>query len=106
MSKALDIPTMKQRLAQAEQELASKIGHDMVTKQGIETFSAYQKFMRTAKTADKPALPAELQVQAQQFQQQLEEWTVDNWGNKIDYKTFYPELLTFFRQLNNVEKPR
>ncbi|WP_277355150.1 hypothetical protein [Lactiplantibacillus argentoratensis] len=40
----------------------------MVTKQGMETFSAYQKFMRTAKTADQPPpLPAELQ--AQQFQQ-------------------------------------
>lgn len=34
---------MKQRLVQAEQELANKIGHDMVTNQGMETFSAYQK---------------------------------------------------------------
>lgn len=103
MSKNLDIPTMKKRLALAEQELANKIGHDMVTKQGMETFSAYQKFMRTAKTVDRPVLPAELQVQAQQFQKQLEEWNVDNWGNKLDYKTFYPELLTFFRKLNNVK---
>ena len=54
MSKNLDAPTVKQRLAQAEQELANKLGHDMVTKQGMETFSAYQKFMRTAKTADQP----------------------------------------------------
>lgn len=52
MSKNLDTPTVKQRLAQAEQELANKLGHDMVTKQGMATFSAYQKFMRTAKTAD------------------------------------------------------
>ncbi|AUH38847.1 hypothetical protein CXZ13_16685 (plasmid) [Lactiplantibacillus plantarum] len=43
MSKALDIPSLKQRLAQAEQELDNKIGHDMVVKQGMETFSAYQK---------------------------------------------------------------
>lgn len=56
MSKNLDAPTVKQRLAQAEQELANKLGHDMVTKQGMETFSAYQKFMRTAKTADQPPL--------------------------------------------------
>ena len=53
---------MKKRLVLAEQELANKIGHDMVTKQGMETFSAYQKFMRTAKTAVRPVLPAELQV--------------------------------------------
>jgi len=63
MSKSLDIPTMKKRLALAEQELANKIGHDMVTKHGMETFAAYQKFMQKGENADKPVLPAELQVQ-------------------------------------------
>lgn len=74
----------------------------MVTKQGMDTFSSYyQKFMRVAKTANKPVLTAELQAQEQQFQEQLEKLDVDNWDNKLDYKTFYPELLIFFRQLNN-----
>ena len=80
MSKSLDIPTMKKRLDLAEQELANKIGHDMVTKQGIEFFSSYQEFMRTTKATNKPVVPAELQSQAQQFQQQLEKWTIDNWS--------------------------
>lgn len=37
MSKNLDIPTMKHRLAQAEQELAEKVGHDMVNKHRLST---------------------------------------------------------------------
>lgn len=52
----------KQRLAQAEQGLADKIGHDMVTKQSMVTLSAYQKFMRTTNTADKPAMPADCKL--------------------------------------------
>ncbi|HGL4395154.1 hypothetical protein N2F86_12485 [Enterococcus faecium] len=120
MKKTMDIEALEKKLAEARQELSTKIGTDMVDKKGFKSYSAYTTFMRNAKTAlnsvndSEPVksgedpltgsavkLPNELKVQSVQFQQQLEKWTEDNWGNKLDYKTFYPELLTFFRKLNS-----
>lgn len=120
LKKSLDIEALEQKLAEARQELSTKIGADMVDKKGFKSYSAYTTFMRNAKKALKSAndsepvqpgeeplpisakkLPNELKAQSVQFQQQLEKWTEDNWGNKLDYKTFYPELLTFFQKLNS-----
>ncbi|EHM33886.1 TPA: hypothetical protein IYB51_002707 [Enterococcus faecium] len=118
----MDIEDLEKKLAEARHDLSVKIGTNMVEKQGFKSYSAYNTFMRNASKALKssagsapaPAaakpvatsaekLPSELKAEAVQFQKQLEKWMEDNWGNKLDYKTFYPELLEFFQKLNSLE---
>lgn len=97
MVKKLDIEELERKLEEARVELASKIGKDMVTKKGFKSYSAYTQYMKNTKNKK---ISNELVQQSQQFQEQLEKWTEDNYANRIDYKTFYPELLEFFKKLN------
>ena len=49
-------------------------------------------------------LPDEILAKSKQFEERLEKWTEDNWGNKLDYREFYPEVLEFFKELNCLEE--
>lgn len=116
MPKEKDIEALEQQLHQAKQVLALKVGTNMVDRHGIKSYSAYANFMRNAKQAIKQAhdsempqivsdrpqtMSKELRQEATQFRERLELWQVDHYNNRIDYKTFYPELLDFFRKLDN-----
>lgn len=116
----MSIEKLEEKLAKARADLSLKIGTDMVEKKGFKRYSAYSSFMKNASQALKQKanseevktnedlafdsavkLPDEIKAKAHQFEERLEKWTEDNWGNKLDYKEFYPELLDFFKELNH-----
>lgn len=119
----MSIEKLEAQLIKARGDLAVKIGTDMVEKKGFKSYSAYTSFMKNASKALKQnisseevktyedqisasavKLPDEIIAKSKQFEERLEKWTEDNWGNKLDYREFYPELLNFFEELNRLDE--